>query len=796
MFARLKIFLLILIFIAFFNLNAQEKKILVLHSYHQGLEWTDSVNEGIRSVLNSENDSIEVIYDYLDFKRNTSVEFRDYVKKYLLYKEIGKSYDVIISCDNDALNLLSEIRNDIFINIPIVFCGINNFNDSLIAGLKNITGIVEKPDFESTINLIKKFHPQVNNLYIINDDKTTTSVANLQILHNLQSAFEGILKFHYWTNYSIDELKNKIQKLTKEDAILMSTYSQDKDGNYISYKGSKVFIPENSNVPKYAVWEFFGNDVVIGGKMLRGQDQGAEATKIALRIIEGEDVNSIPIVSESLSRYTFYYNQLKRFGIKEESLPKGSVIVNKPILFYAQKKVQIIMVISVIVSLLVILILGISNERKNKIGLNLLRKQEYLQKSFKFQKMHAKVVTLLNSSSDFKQVIDKVLKIIISYYPIDQISLYRLNKSESEVGSQISSSGLGFVKLEPKDYLYMRRIIEIIEGLGFYSTNDLSNLNNEEKQFCVERNIASFCLFAVKIEDRLLGIAGFSQTKTFDWNKQLIEELSTFVKLIASSWERSEQVVKLIEAEKENLKATQVLEQSARLSTIGIIASGLTHEINQPLNALRVTVDAIKYWEKRNVGVIPDVIEKKLDTLSKGIERIDNIIKHMRTYWIAPDDENVRSVVDFNVAAKNAYSLVENQVIENNIDLTLSLPEEFVFVEANQTQIEQIIINLVVNSIQAFKKSCVENRKIDIEVNESGNYVILVVSDNATGIDPGIGEKLFDPFFSTKIIEEGTGLGLALVKSFIEKIGGRVDYLNNEMGGVSFFVSICKKLKS
>ncbi len=133
--------------------QAPEKLILALNSYHQGLGWTDDVVAGIRAIFPTERDDVEVWIEYMDTKRVFDDQY--FHQLYALYQKKFARYspDVIIAPDNDALNFLLAYRDDLFPHTPVVFCGINSFSETMLAGHKDFTGVTENPDVKATLDL-------------------------------------------------------------------------------------------------------------------------------------------------------------------------------------------------------------------------------------------------------------------------------------------------------------------------------------------------------------------------------------------------------------------------------------------------------------------------------------------------------------------------------------------------------------------------------------------------------------------------------------------------------------------
>ena len=234
------------------------------------------------------------------------------------------------------------------------------------------------------------------------------------------------------------------------------------------------------------------------------------------------------------------------------------------------------------------------------------------------------------------------------------------------------------------------------------------------------------------------------------------------------------------EAEKKQLNAVKTAEQSARLASIGVMTAGITHEINQPLNAIKVTADSIQYWQKRNPGKLPEPFPDQLSIISKSVIRIVEIIQHMRDFWMVPDNPAV-AVVCLNKAVKNALSLTHRQLHAHRIKDSFEKDFSSLMVEGNLIHFEQIVINLLINAINALDKRASSDKSIHMKTytDKATQEAVLVIQDNGPGLPVENMEKLLDPIFSTNQTNGGMGLGLAIVKRYVDRYNGTIDAANH-----------------
>jgi PAS domain S-box-containing protein len=235
-------------------------------------------------------------------------------------------------------------------------------------------------------------------------------------------------------------------------------------------------------------------------------------------------------------------------------------------------------------------------------------------------------------------------------------------------------------------------------------------------------------------------------------------------------------------------KYREMAERATRLASIGAVAGGITHEINQPLNAIKVSADGIIYWYQNHKGLVPEQFISMLGKISAGVNRINEIIKHMRTFWVT-QDHGVKEEFDLNDITARALSLIMSQLSVHGIKTVIQLCEPAPLIIGNPIHVEQIVINLVTNAMNSLDNISDKDKSIVIKTARADDtWAKLMVIDNGIGLPEGIGERLFDPFYSTRKPGEGTGLGLSIVKQFVDEHKGSIEFENNPSGGAIFSI--------
>ncbi len=306
-------------------------RVLVLHSYHYGFTWSDNISKGIHSVLNEKDGRIEVLFEFMDTRRIHTQDYFQKLKALFKAKYGAKPIDVIICSDDHAFNFLLENGEDIFPDVPIVFCSVSGYKPWMRQG-RQITGLLESIDIKSTLDTALKLHANTKEIAVITDMTRTGRELKLKA-EEVFLDYAKQVRFRYLENLTLEQLQESLSALSQGTIVFLFIFSQDKAGRVFSHEQNLEILAEKCNVPIYAVWEFYLGHGIVGGKLTSGVAEGRMAGIMAKRILEGERASEIPL-QQSPVQYMFDFRQLRRFNIQASKLPKESIVINRPVSFY------------------------------------------------------------------------------------------------------------------------------------------------------------------------------------------------------------------------------------------------------------------------------------------------------------------------------------------------------------------------------------------------------------------------------------------------------------------------------
>ncbi|MCW3785722.1 ABC transporter substrate binding protein [Plebeiibacterium sediminum] len=360
-----------------FSYHQTKKNVLILNAYHQNYHWADDIMSGVFSELKDKH-TYELYVEYMDTKRCSDSLYYTQLRDIYFHKYKNVNIDVILACDDNALNFMLLYRDQLFLNVPVSFCGVVDYHSNRTENHKLYSGVYESFDIPANLKLIQKLHPSVNHIAFISD-VTESGKALTARMKRAEAAHNGTLSIDYLINEKPEQLRTYLHNLKENTAIIWAIYMRLPNGQFISSEESIDFISSNTSCPLYCIWDVVGQGVV-GGKITTPFYQGAEAAKIAVRILNGEPTDSIK-VSGSPILYKFDYNKLKEFNIPLSSIPKDSVVLNKPTSFWQTYKKQVSTLIIIIVSLLVVVMaLSYLYRKSKKVESEIKRKNKKLRK--------------------------------------------------------------------------------------------------------------------------------------------------------------------------------------------------------------------------------------------------------------------------------------------------------------------------------------------------------------------------------------------------------------------------------
>lgn len=389
--------------------DSNPSNVLIFHSYYPTYEWSSDISAGVLdSFSNSEYHDSEIYFEYMDAKRHSSPEYFASLAEVYKYKyKDAEKFDIIICSDNYAIDFLcSEAGLAIFPSeIPVVFCGANDYDPAWLEGRPNMTGIIEHIEPAKTLDFILKVHPDTSNLLVVNDHHTHTAQIVRAQAEEAFAPYGDKLHITYLEDMSASEMQDTVANVSDDTVIFLLLFNRDSEGKEVTMGESIEMINEVTKVPVYSAWDFYLGKGIVGGKLTSARNEGKLAGEIAINVLGGADPADIPIMDSQYHDFLFDWDQLERFSISEGELPDENILINHQLSFYELYQKEIIVTSVVIFILIIMVLLLLVNRHTLKLTqAELLAAKESAEKSD-----HLKSAFLANMSHELRTPLNGII---------------------------------------------------------------------------------------------------------------------------------------------------------------------------------------------------------------------------------------------------------------------------------------------------------------------------------------------------------------------------------------------------
>lgn len=716
--------------------------ILLINSYHYTFKWTNDITNAVVKEL-PEADDYRISIEYLDTKRFSFQRQEVLYVEYL--KEKYRTLDIkgIICSDNDAFEFVLKHGKEIWGDVPVTFCGVNELFKYDINST-NYFGVEEEIAIAQTLELILTLQPDLKELIVVSDSTLNGILFADQFLRAARAInFPVDYDLIYAT--SVELLGETLKEVDPEKrAILLLSLYLPRNGAVKDMILEADFLKSCLDVPVYGTWDFLFGGFILGGVINTGEEQGRLAAQLLKRKLAGETFPPGYLVKPTQTMVVDY-NKLKYYNIDLSLVPKNALVLHEPENYFRKYRQEILIVCSVLGFLIVI----------NIILLRLLNEKRIAEA--KLRKSEERLELALDGANVGLWDID-----------LENKAVY-INKW---VSGLLGYGDSGIARVTIGDWIktcHPDDLGQVNEVLHMHLSGKVHDFNTETRLQTSSGEYKWFSLHGKVVEvdqnstpRRMIGLM-----LDIDMQKQFEEQLRI---------------------------AKEKAEESDRLKSSFL--ANVSHEIRTPMNAILgfsdILLDAsiqkedslkflslIRSSGESLLALINDIID--ISKIESG--QFNIVIGKFDLHLLFDKISHIASTLI------NTYNRDIELIIEKGVD------QASLFIESDQYRLEQIINNLISNAIKFTSRGHVilsytipDNNTLEIRVTDTGRGISKedqgVIFERFRQINP-------DP----KINIGGTGLGLAISKSITELLGGTICVDSAPDQGATFRVRIpCKYL--
>ncbi len=707
-------------------------RVLVLNSYHQGYRWTDSIVQTLFRELSDRE--VDFMVEYMDSVRNPSE--RLYPSLYGLFHQKYRLMqpDLIIAADDTAYRFLLSFHGKLFPEIPVVFCGINSFDDRELENRPLFTGVLEQVYFRETIELMLELHPDTRSIYYLVDN-SSTSRNTLGTVREIFRSLPGVdLRVLQGSEITTAQMYQAVSNLPPDSLVLTTPWMMDWTGSYTPSEAVLRHVADASPVPVYGLIDLGLGHGIVGGMLDSARNQGREAARIARLILDGEHPSRIPIVRDTGGSYLFDHRQLRRHDISRSSLPGGSVLINEPFSFYRTYRHIIWTVVAVMLLQTATIVVLISN-------IVLRRRAEAL---------------LQESREDLAITLDSIGDAVIATDPEGRI-----------------------VRMNPKAEELTGWSIDEVRGLHHHDRFPLFLENRSEAEVSLVDQVLR--------ENRTVASDLPLQLRRRDGEELQVSENAAPIRDAAGQIRGA---VAVLRDTTEKRRLEEQLQQSQKMEAIGQLAGGVAHDFNNLLTGVLAYASLIRDSGQLS-GEEAGYVNGILETAQRAGSITRQLLEFSRQGAFTPRPVEVHEII--RETAELLHHTFDRRI---RIFQDLCAPRSTVFGDA--TQISQVLLNVCINARDAMPEGgelviATDLQEPDRDDGQEplpapGMDLRIRICDSGTGIPERILNRIFDPFFTTKEAGKGTGMGLASAYGIVHNHNGSISAENRPEGGTCFSI--------
>jgi PAS domain S-box-containing protein len=321
--------------------SSSPRTVLAVYSLHRDSPLNVAFDSGLQGALKSSaGTTVDYYSEFMDSRRFSSEADLVLMREYLRQKYATRKIGVIVAFGSAAAELLMKNREDLFPDVPVVFCATDGPQLQVSGPHPSLTGLVWGTDHRATLELALRLHPATTDVFVVLDPPPETSIFSTELQEELR-AFDRKASLHYLVDLPTQDVIAKLNAAPPTSILLYVRQARDLAGHRVSSTDALKLIADAVNMPTYGAYDAYLGAGIIGGYTFSSPANGARVGDMALRIVSGANIDSIPI-ERALTVPQFDWRQLQRWHIRDSQLPTGSVVLFRQFTFWDQYKRYIV----------------------------------------------------------------------------------------------------------------------------------------------------------------------------------------------------------------------------------------------------------------------------------------------------------------------------------------------------------------------------------------------------------------------------------------------------------------------
>jgi C4-dicarboxylate-specific signal transduction histidine kinase len=718
--------------------DRQVTRIVMLYGHDPNTPGATAFARELQGVVAREwPEHVEVYDEVLDFDRFGRSNWPHFAA-YLATRYRGVKVDAVVAEGSMALQFAVEQFGAVLPGVPIVY---GNAFEPVVdyEGLPaNVTGRRIPLPFAETFALARRLQPGAKRVVLVTGAAAMDSAVLTQAVREMTPML-GSMRLDVLAGWSYQSLLKSLRELPKETFVILASFRRDWQGQAFSSGDLIPSVTRAAAVPVYGIARNWVGDGIVGGTTMQFAAEGARTGALLVRVLRQPAGEQLPEQEVAANPTVVDWRQLERWGLSEKRLPAGTQLLFKPLSVWERYRVAIL------------LMLGVTAVQSVLIGLLVLERRR-----------RVRAQRSLHSQAAYEELLSALRMDAVRHAPDDapdalDNAVARIGRYSGAASAELLVYG-DIADQPPEIYRWS------------HGRSPVSRDASTDGVAVMEIPLLSDAMLVGSL--KLDGVP--ADLRTRNASRERIESAAD---VVAAALARAGAARALLESRGH-------VAHLARVATMSQLGAAVTHELRQPLTAIRANAEAGVMMLRKESPDLHEVREALRDIVNDNTRAME-VIEHVR--MLLRSETTATAPVSINDICREAAKLVHRYAETRQVDVDLALADDLPTVRGDAVQLQQVVINLVLNAVESAAASTRE-RRVAIATVARSTRIELEVSDSGAGLPPQVRHNLFKSFFSTK--KNGLGMGLAIVHQIVERHLGQVQAQNGPGGGAVFRVTL------
>lgn len=701
------------------------QRVLILHSFNFTFPANTLISDALRQrLLEVAPKHVEIEADFLDLARYPDTAHASRMANFLREKYSDMNLDAVVMIGPTGAPFLLKYRDMFAPGVPVVLSDVTRATYESQHLPPDFTAVITEYDLDKTLELAARLQPGARRLVVIGGSDSVSGRWRERMRKVIESR-NTKLETAYWFDFPYERLLAEVSRLPRDTIILFLTFFSDSEDKRLIPRDVAAALAKASSAPVYGFFETYLGTGIVGGYTNTYKSVGTATADMVLEILSGTNVTTIPPRVDPRLAFRVDERAMDRWDLKQRDLPPGSIVLFHEPGLWEQHRV-LISAIALVIALQSLVLAGLLFQRHR-------RRQ---------------------AESSLRESEDRMTFTAASV----NVGLWQFDRTTDELWATE----------------HCRAMFGLAKEIPLTRETFVAAVHPEDRRVAV-----STLRGALRGQPAVTDVRVVHPDGEVRWirvrARSHLDERGAPDQLNGLFVDITDQKAAETEAELQHQEVAHLM----RVSVMGELSGAIAHEVNQPLTAILTNAQSALYLLDQETLNLDEMRDTLLDIVSED-KRAGEVVQRLR--GLLKKGESRFETIDLNELVESTAELLRNELIRRQVTVETDLAANLPMVLGDSVQLQQVMLNLIVNAMDAMSTTPVLQRRVMIRTQQTpAGDIRVLIKDHGAGIKATDEKQTFVPFYTTK--DHGLGLGLSICSTIIRKHGGTIHLRNDDTGG-------------